>query len=68
MLDSQGQRVPLIDPKTGEQKLDKRNRKQWKRRTVRLNPLDARETLQSIRKAGPTNATGCCPKPPESAT
>lgn len=50
VLDSQGQRVPLIDPKTGEQKLDKRNRKQWKRRTVRLNPLDARETLQSIRK------------------
>ena len=48
--DANGERVPLIDPKTGKQKLDGRNRRQWKRRSVRLNPLDSKDVLQSIRK------------------
>ena len=47
--DANGERVPLIDPKTGKQKLDGRNRKQWKRRSIRLNPLDSKETLESLR-------------------
>lgn len=29
-LDENGQKIPLIDKKTGEQKIDKQNRKQWK--------------------------------------
>ena len=29
-LDENGQKIPLIDKKTGEQKVDKQNRKQWK--------------------------------------
>lgn len=33
-LDGNGQRIPVIDPETGVQKVDKRNRKQWKRVTV----------------------------------
>lgn len=30
-LDKDGQRVPIIDPKTSKQKVDGRNRKQWQR-------------------------------------
>ena len=30
VLDENGERVPLIDKKTGQQKVDNRNRKQWK--------------------------------------
>ncbi|MFT8575958.1 MAG: MobA/MobL family protein [Bifidobacterium aquikefiri] len=48
-LDEAGQRIPLIDKATGMQKLDKRNRKQWQRVSVTTNPLDERETLQSLR-------------------
>lgn len=47
--DEHGERVPLIDPKTGAQKTDKRGRRQWKRRSVRLNPLDGRDTLKAMR-------------------
>jgi hypothetical protein len=34
VLDKNGERVPLIDKKTGQQKVDNRNRKQWKCQTV----------------------------------
>ena len=34
ILDEKGERVPLIDKKTGQQKVDKRNRNQWKCQTV----------------------------------
>lgn len=51
LRDSHGERVPLIDPETGQQKLDARNRKQWKRVNVQVNPLDRRETLMELRKA-----------------
>lgn len=51
VLDEQGERVPLIDPKTGAQKLDKRNRKQWKRRSVSLNPLDGKAKLRAMRES-----------------
>lgn len=47
--DEHGERVPLIDPATGVQKTDKRGRRQWRRRSVRLNPLDGRDTLKAMR-------------------
>ena len=49
VLDEKGERVPVIDKETGKQKLDSRNRKQWKRRDVYTNPLDQKTTLQAIR-------------------
>lgn len=51
VLDEHGERVPLIDPKTGAQKLDKRNRKQWKRTSVSLNPLDQKAKLKALRES-----------------
>ena len=33
-LDEAGERIPVMDPNTGKQKVDKRNRKQWQRETV----------------------------------
>lgn len=50
-LDEKGERIPVIDKETGEQKVDKRNRKQWKRISVEQNPLDKKEMLQSLREA-----------------
>lgn len=51
-LDAHGERIPLIDKKTGKQKVDKRNRKQWKRVTVaKKNLLDEKEFLISLRKS-----------------
>lgn len=50
VLDERGERVPLIDPETGRQKTDKRGRRQWKRTSVSLNPLD--------RKAKPRTGEG----------
>ena len=49
VLDDNGQRVPIIDQTTGLQKVDSRNRKQWKRKTVQSNWLDEKSSLQSIR-------------------
>ena len=34
LLDKNGERIPLIDKKTGQQKVDKQNRKQWKCKTI----------------------------------
>lgn len=48
-LDDKGERIPVLDPETGEQKLDSRNRKQWKRVTVEQNPLDKKEYLEQLR-------------------
>ena len=50
VLDENGERVPLIDKVTGEQKTDKRGRKQWKRRTVESHPLDEKDVLKDLRK------------------
>lgn len=50
VLDENGERVPLIDKATGEQKTDKRGRKQWKRRTVESHPLDEKDVLKDLRK------------------
>lgn len=48
-LDDRGNRVPLIDPKTGAQKVDSRGRKAWKRINAVANPLDDRQTLKQLR-------------------
>lgn len=49
-LDENGDRIPQIDPATGEQKLGKRNEKLWKRTSVLANPLDQKETLVKLRE------------------
>lgn len=49
-VDENGERIPIIDKKTGLQKVDKRNRKQWKRVSVEQNPLDRQEMLNSLRE------------------
>lgn len=48
-LDEKGERIPLLDD-TGNQKLGKRNEKLWKRVSVKVNPLDLKETLENFRK------------------
>ena len=45
------ERVPLIDPETGRQKTDKRGRRQWKRTSVSLNPLDRKAKLKALRES-----------------
>lgn len=52
-LDESGNkiRVPVIDKKTGEQKVDSRNRKQWKRVVIEDNSLNDKKFLQSLRDA-----------------
>ena len=51
VLDERGERVPLIDPETGRQKTDKSNRRQWKRTSVSLNPLDRKDKLRALRES-----------------
>lgn len=51
VLDERGERVPLIDPETGRQKTDKRGRRQWKRTSVSLNPLDRKAKLKALRES-----------------
>ena len=51
VVDVNGERVPLIDKKTGMQKVDKQNRKQWKRMTIEQNLLDEKEFLHELRKS-----------------
>ena len=53
-LDEKGERIPVIDPKTGEQKLGKRNERIWKRVSVQVNPLDKKEILEQLRESWAT--------------
>ena len=48
-LNDKGERIPVIDPTTGKQKLGTRNRKQWKRISTTFNPLDKKEVLEGFR-------------------
>ena len=54
-LDENGNKIPLIDPKTGEQKVrvrkGKGTEKLWKTKTVVHDPLNGRANYKSIRKA-----------------
>ena len=49
--DAEGNRVPLIDKKTGAQKVDGRGRKQWKRINAEVNPLDEKSMLKTLRQS-----------------
>ena len=40
LRDENGERIPVIDKKTGQQKVDKQNRKQWKCTTEKTNDWD----------------------------
>lgn len=64
VLDERGERVPLIDPETGRQKTDKRGRRQWKRTSVSLNPLDQKAKLKALRESW---ANTCNARLPETA-
>jgi hypothetical protein len=55
-LDEHGQRIPVIDPTTGQQKLAKRNEKIWKRVDVEVNPLNQKAVLRQLREGW---ATAC---------
>lgn len=48
-LDENGERIPVIDPETGQQKIGARNRKVWQRVDVSNNPLDSQEFLKKLR-------------------
>ena len=50
VLDEKGERIPLIDKKTGQQKVDKRNRKQWKCQTMESTDWNSRENAKMWRK------------------
>lgn len=50
-LDEAGNRIPLIDPATGEQKLGKRNEKLWKRITAEPNDWNDHSKAEIWRKS-----------------
>lgn len=50
-LDNNGNRIPVIDPATGKQKLGKRNEKMWKRITVEVNDWNDRGKAEIWRKS-----------------
>jgi hypothetical protein len=50
LKDENGEKIPLIDEKTGLQKVDKQNRKQWKCATVQTNDWNSRENAKLWRK------------------
>lgn len=49
--DENGDRIPLIDKKTGKQKLGKRNEKLWKRVTVQANDWNDHGNVEKWRKS-----------------
>ena len=48
-LDSTGNRIPLIDPKTGKQKVDAKGRRQWKNHKEHLTEWNRKELLSEWR-------------------
>ena len=48
-LDQKGERIPVIDPKTGQQKIGARGRKIWKRETVEANNWNDRSRAKEWR-------------------
>ena len=51
LLDLNGNRIPVIDPATGKQKVDARNRKQWKRGLVEATGWNRRDRVDEWRKS-----------------
>ena len=49
LRDENGERIPLIDKKTGQQKVDKNNRKQWKCKTVSTNDWSSKDNAKKWR-------------------
>jgi hypothetical protein len=52
--DENGEKIPLIDEKTGLQKIDSRNCKQWKRVYVQVNDWNKTEKIEEWREAWAT--------------
>ena len=50
-LDEHGARIPIIDPKTGKQKLGARNARQWERESVSYNDWNDKEKVELWRKS-----------------
>ena len=50
LRDDNGERIPVIDKKTGQQKVDKQNRKQWKCATEKTNDWDDKKYSKLWRK------------------
>ena len=50
-LDANGARIPVIDPKTGEQKIGARGRKMWERETVQANDWNDKDNILKWREA-----------------
>ncbi|MDY6307992.1 MAG: MobA/MobL family protein [Oribacterium sp.] len=50
LRDENGERIPVIDKKTGQQKVDKQNRKQWKCTTEKTNDWDNKDNGKLWRK------------------
>lgn len=51
-LDENGEKIPVIDPETGEQKVEKKTgRNVWKRMTVEANDWNKREKVELWREA-----------------
>ena len=49
-LDENGNRIPLIDPETGQQKIGKRNEKLWKRHKEEDIPCSSKEYVENCRQ------------------
>ena len=49
LTDENGERILLIDKKTGQQKVDKNNRKQWKCQTISTNDWSSKENAKKWR-------------------
>lgn len=57
-LDAEGNKIPVIDPKTGKQKIGARGRKMWQREIVQANDWNRREKVEEWRKRW----ADCCNK------
>jgi len=49
LRDESGERIPVIDKKTGKQKVDKQNRKQWKCKTISTNDWSSKDNAKKWR-------------------
>lgn len=49
-LDENGEKIPVIDPKTGEQKIGAKGRKMWQRVTVQANDWNKTEKVEEWRE------------------
>ena len=57
-VDAEGNKIPVIDPKTGKQKIGARGRKMWQRETIQCNDWNRREKVEEWRKRW----ADCCNK------